>query len=272
MAYFRPKSVALSTGVTLPYVEHGDPAGVPVLFLHGVTDSWLSFAPVLPHLPPTIRAIALSQRGHGDADRPESGYRTRDFAADVAAFQDALGLGPMFVVGHSMGATNAQRFAIDHPDRLRGLVLAGSFASYRDNAALADFWPVVDGLSDPIDPAFVRAFQESTLAQPVPAEFLDAVVAESLKLPARVWRATFAGFLEDDCAASLSHITCPTLILWGARDALSVRRDQDALLAAIPNSRLLEYSAAGHALHWEEPGRFARDVEGFVDERAALSG
>ena len=67
---FTTKTIVLPTGVTLPYVEQGDPDGVPVILLHGVTDSWRSFEPVLPHLPPSIRAFALTQRGHGDADRP----------------------------------------------------------------------------------------------------------------------------------------------------------------------------------------------------------
>src|SRR5262245_142089 len=116
------KSVELPGAVRLPYVEQGDPSGVPLLFLHGVTDSWHSFEPVLPHLSPSIHAFALTQRGHGDAGRPASGYRARDFAADVAAFLDALALGPTVIVGHSMGSTNAQRFAIDHPERTRALV------------------------------------------------------------------------------------------------------------------------------------------------------
>jgi non-heme chloroperoxidase len=107
------KSVELPHRVKLPYVEQGDPSGVPMILLHGYTDSWRSFEPVLPHLPQSIHAFALTQRGHGDADRPATGYRTRDFAADVGAFTDALGLGPAVVVGSSMGNTNAQRFAID---------------------------------------------------------------------------------------------------------------------------------------------------------------
>ena len=49
----------------------------PVIFLHGVSDSWRSFEHVLPLLPPTIRALAITARGHGDSSRPSSGYRTR---------------------------------------------------------------------------------------------------------------------------------------------------------------------------------------------------
>lgn len=83
---FTIKSIALPTGVALPYVEHGDPSGIPVIFLHGVTDSWRSFESVLPLLSPSIHAFALSQCGHGNATRPMTGYSFRDFAMDVVAF------------------------------------------------------------------------------------------------------------------------------------------------------------------------------------------
>jgi pimeloyl-ACP methyl ester carboxylesterase len=146
----------------------------------------------------------LTQRGHGDSGRPDTGYRTRNFAADVGAFVAALGIDGCVVVGHSMGATNAARFAIDAPERVRDLMLAGSFASYRAKPDLREFWQTaVAPLRDPVDPAFVREFQESTLAKPVAPSFLDMVVGESLKLPARVWRDSFAGFFEDEVVGDL---------------------------------------------------------------------
>ena len=121
------QAVTLPNGVTLPYVEQGPAPGTPVVFLHGVTDSWHSFEHVLPHLPRALRAIALTQRGHGDASRPDGGYHYADMAADVAAFMDALRHPEAVVVGHSMGGLIAQRFAADYPARTRGLVLIGSF-------------------------------------------------------------------------------------------------------------------------------------------------
>lgn len=270
------RSADLSTGVTLRYVEQGDPAGLPMLMLHGVTDSWRSFEPVLEHLPASVRVFAVSQRGHGDSSRPASGYRTRDFAADVAAFADAMHLPQVLVVGHSMGGTNALRFAVDHPERVLGLVIAGSFFAYSDNTVVREFWQSgVLPLTDPIEAAFAREFQESTLAQPIAEGFLDAVVGESLKAPARVWRDAFAGMMEDDCVAELAAIAAPTLILWGARDALSRRSDQQALLEAIPGARLTVYESAGHGLHWEEPQRFAADLAAFAEmcsERATEVG
>lgn len=122
------KSVELPNQVKLSYVEQGDRSGVPLLLLHGVTDSWHSFELVLPHLPESIHAFALTQRGHGDSSQPAGGYRFHDFASDVAAFMDALHLDQAVIAGHSMGSSVAQRFAIDYPDRTSGLVLIGSFA------------------------------------------------------------------------------------------------------------------------------------------------
>lgn len=262
-------SIELPSGIELSYVEHGDPLGVPLLLLHGITDSCRSFERVLPRLPDSIRAFALSQRGHGDSDRPAAGYRPHDFASDLAAFAQALDLGPAIVVGHSMGASIAQRFAIDHPGRTRGLVLVGSLITWRDHPDFVQLWDsVVSTLTDPIDPGFVREFQESTLAQPVPPEFLETVVRESLKLPARVWRAVLReGLLDADFSGELSKIQAPTLIFCGDQDALT-RDGQQAQRAAIAGSRLVVYAGAGHGLHWEEPERFAADLTAFVESLA----
>ena len=265
---FAIKSIALPTGVTLSYVEQGEPNGMPVILLHGVTDSWHSFELVLPHLPPSIHAFALTQRGHGDSDRPMTGYGFHDFAADVAAFMDILQLETAVLVGHSMGSGVAQRFALDYPNRLLGLVLVGSFAILPGNPSVQEFWDsVVSTLTDPIDPNLVHEFQQSTLAQPVPAVFYETVVQESLKVPARVWQMIFSTFLQEDWSEELSKITTPTLILWGDRDMYFPRIDQDMLVNAIPGSRLLVYRGAGHALHWEEPARFAHDVVAFIEQR-----
>jgi pimeloyl-ACP methyl ester carboxylesterase len=265
------RSIELPNRLHLRYVEEGDPAGVPVVFLHGVTDSWRSFEPVLPHLPASIHAFALTQRGHGDADKPLTGFRTRDFAADLAAFLDALKLERAVLVGHSMGTTNALRFAIDHPERTLALVLAGAFATYRGNPGIVDFYErEIAPLVDPVAPSTARDFQQGTLAQPVPADFFEMVVRESLKVPAHVWRAAFRGFLEDDFAAEIAAVTAPTLILWGTQDSFCPRADQKRLCAAIAGARLKMYEHAGHALHWEEPERFASDVAAFVASIAGL--
>jgi pimeloyl-ACP methyl ester carboxylesterase len=251
--------------VKLAYVEQGDPWGIPVVLLHGWSDSWKSFEPVLPYLPESVHAFALSQRGHGDSGRPSEGYAAADFAGDVAEFMEVLGLRRAVIVGHSMGAAVAQQFAVDYPDKTLGLMLVGSFESMKGNAAFEDLWTsTVSQLTDPVDPAFVSDFQRSTLARPIADAFFQTVVDESLKLPARVWRASGQGLVEWNLSASRARIVAPTRLIWGDRDSFVPRRDQDALAAAIRGAQLIVYSGTGHAVHWEEPQRFAEDLVAFT--------
>lgn len=258
------KSIKLPNQLRLQYAEQGNPSGVLVILLHGVTDSWYSFDPVLPHLPHSLHVFALSQRGHGDSDKPESGYRFKDFSDDVLAFMDTLGIDRAMVAGTSMGSGVAQHFAIHHPERTLGLVLMGAFASY-DTAAVVEFYQsAIVPLTDPIDANFAREFQLSTLAQPVPPTFLETVVEESLKVPAGVWKEAFEGFLKDTTWKHLDKISAPTLIVWGDQDVFAPGGDQVILNQAIEGSKLIIYQGAGHAMHWEEPARFAADLVEFV--------
>src|SRR5215212_2502086 len=97
-------TVRLATDVTLHYAEEGDRAGEAIIFLHGYSDSWFSFSRVLPLLSPSYHAFALTQRGHGDSDKPECCYTLDDFAADIDAFMDAVGIEEATLVGASTGA------------------------------------------------------------------------------------------------------------------------------------------------------------------------
>src|SRR5688572_18386704 len=166
-------STILSTGVRLHYAERGDPAGEAIVFLHGYSDSWFSFSRVLPLLSPSCHAFALTQRGHGDSDKPECCYSPEDFAADVNAFMEAVGLEEATMVGASTGALFAQRAALSYPRRVGRLVLIG--AQTPANEAVMGLVDEVRALGDPVSPEFVRGFQESTIYQPVPQEFLNTV-------------------------------------------------------------------------------------------------
>jgi pimeloyl-ACP methyl ester carboxylesterase len=263
------KFIELSSEVRLPYVEQGDVSGIPVIFLHAIADSWHSFERVLAHLPDSIHAFAVTQRGHGDASRPSDGYRPDDFAADLAAFMDGVGVEAAVIAGGSSVGFAARRFAIDHPERTLGLMLLGSPATLQDKQVALEMWEAtVSKLTDPIDPGFVREFAEKTLAQPVPPAFFEVIVRENLKVPATVWKATFKGLLGDDSFRELQKITAPTLIVWGDQDAFLSRSDQNALSAAIAGSRLIVYPGAGHAVYWEAPDRVASDLVAFVEQLA----
>lgn len=264
---FEVKSVALPNQVTLEYAEHGGPSGALLLLLHGFGDSWQSFERVLARLPASIHTFALTQRGHGDASRPATGYSVNDFADDVAAFMDVLQLGAGVIVGHSMGSAVALRFAIDHPDRTAGLVLVGASPTMAGTAAAREFWDsTVSKLTDPVDPRLVREMTESLLAKAVPRAFVDRAVQEGAKVPAHVWRAAFQSRwdLEGDFSGQLGMIETPTLVVWGDQDARYGRAEQEALASAISGSRLIVYQGAGHLLHWEDPERFASDLVAFA--------
>ena len=261
-----PRSLRVAPDVTLEYVEHGAPTGVPVVMLHGTSDSWRSFEGAVTNLPESMRAIAVSLRGHGDSSRPRVGYQPDDFDYDLCRLLDELGIPSAVVVGHSMGTTVALHFAIRYPERTRGLVLIDAFADPATNRIVADLWNTVAAMRDPIDPAFVREFQVSTVAGPVAPELIDTAVAESLKVPAFVWRASVAGMLSTSFAGRLDRIAAPTLLLWGDHDAFIGRAEQDALVAGIRESRLVVYEGAGHAPHWEQPARVAADLTAFCQD------
>jgi pimeloyl-ACP methyl ester carboxylesterase len=260
---FLVRKITLSTGVQLEYEEQGDPNGIPVIMLHGFTDSWQSFAPVLPYLPASLHVFALSQRGHGNSSKKATSYQPEDFAEDVAAFIKEKRLGPAVIVGHSMGSTNAQCFASHYPGLTRALILVASFAGF-DKPMIHEFKKVIDGLNDPVDSLFIVEFQKSTVTRPVSAERFQAIVDESLKVPAHVWKGVAAGWASADYVRALQNFDKPTLIIWGDKDAYCPKDDQLLLNSALGNSTLLVYEGTGHANHWEEPERFANDLIEFV--------
>jgi len=270
-----PTQIQLPGRVRLEYVEQGRRSGTPVIALHGVTDSWRSFEPVLAHLPRGPHMFAISQRGHGDSEKPLGGYAPADFAADVVAFMDALEIERAVLVGHSMGSIHAMRCAIDHPSRVAGLMLAGTMAHFGRPPEMVEFQrDHIAPLTDPVPEAFAREFQLSTLARPIDPALLDGFVAESLKVPARVWRAAFEGFIGDDFSQRLREIDVPTRVVWGRRDIFCSGAEQQALLRLIRAARLVEYADAGHAMHWEEPQRFARELSQFatsIDAPASIA-
>jgi pimeloyl-ACP methyl ester carboxylesterase len=259
------KEIHLRTGVRLRYAETGPRNGPPLLLLHGYSDSWFSFSPVLGLMPADLRLIIPDQRGHGDSERPLEGYRPQDFAADALAMLQALGIESATVVGHSMGSFVAQRMATLAPKQVSRLVLVGSAAT-ADNEVVRSLIPAVHSLTDPVDIAFVREFQMSTIYRPVPPAFLDRVIAESLKLPARVWKAVLAGLLDLPTLTDAPAIRCPASIFWGDRDAIFGREDQDELMRRIPGATLHVFNFVGHDPHWEAPEDFVRHLAAAIQK------
>ena len=257
--------VTLPSGLTIRYAERGPAGAVPVVFLHGYTDSWNSFRLVLDALSEQRHAFAPDQRGHGDSEKPERGYDVEGLAKDALGFLDALGIERATIVGHSLGSFIAQSLAISHPERVERLVLIGSAAAIKGHSGLGEFLAAVSEWPAAPDRASIREFQEGTVHAPIPEWFLEAVIAESAKVPLHVWRSALAGLLDADLTDRLAAIRLPVWIVWGERDALFTHSDQEALVASIPGARLSVYPDVGHAPHWERPREFVRDLERFLD-------
>jgi non-heme chloroperoxidase len=263
----RPRfaTVHLTSGLRLHYAEQGDRRGEAIIFLHGYSDSWFSFSRVLPLLSPSYHAFALTERGHGDSAKSQCCYTLEDFAADVDAFMEAVGVERATLVGSSGGGFIAQRVAVSYPHRVSRLVLMSTAAKGSAFRGDPEFGEFVRTLEDPVPPEFVREFQESTIIQPVPQEFFETVISESLKLPARVWRDYFEGVVLAE-AAPLGEIKAPTLILWGEQDPYPPREEQERLAREIPEATLKVYAESSHAMHWERPEEVVRDLEAFMKE------
>lgn len=255
--------VQLTTGVRLRYLAQGDPAGRPVILLHGICDSWFSFSRVLPVLSPTHRVYALDLRGHGDSERPDGEYSPRVMAEDVIAFMNALGIRRATLVGHSMGSFVAQQAALAAPDRVTGLVLIGS-ATAAKNQVTAEMEAAFRSLPDTVPEDFAREFQASTVHHPVPDEFMRRAVEECRRAPARVWRDALAGLVATDRITGLGSARIPALLIWGERDGMFSRAEQRELVAALPIASLKVYRETGHAPHWERPAEVVRDLERFL--------
>jgi non-heme chloroperoxidase len=211
----------------------------------------------------------VSQRGHGDSDKPDSGYGVEDFAADVVLFLDALGIERAVLVGHSGSCLVARKVALDQPDRVAGLVLESSPTTMRDDPELArSLESLISELEDPITPDFARSFLTRTSTVGLQPDLIDLLVEELLKVPAHVWRETFSGLDEYDDLSELGRIKAPTLLIWGDADAIVSRAMQDHLARSIPSAALIVYHGVGHTPRWEEPLRFSCDLATFARRQA----
>jgi len=254
--------VELSTGVRLPYVSVGPRSAIPVVLLHAWGESRRSFDRLMPMLADSVHAVAVDQRGHGEADRPRDGYSLAGLAEDIVAFMDAMGIASAVLLGSSSGGYVAQQVAATSPHHVAGLVLVGSPRSLQGRPPFAD---EVDRLCDPVDEVWVRA----SLAwfprfHPVPEWYLEDRVRDGVRTPAHVWRETFNGLCDATPPSDLGSITSPTLILWGNRDELLAREQEDDLARTIPGSRMIVYEGTGHLVLWEQPDRVAADLKAFM--------
>ena len=266
----RRRSVVVGE-LSLSFLEWGT-AGRPTLcFLHGGSAHAHWFDRVAPAFNDRFHVIALDQRGHGESEwaKPPA-YATENFAADLLGFIDALGLGQVVVIGHSMGGHNAMAFSAWHPDRVRALVII-------------DSRPMIP--TDRLDR--LRRRGERTL-RPYPsreaaAQSFRLVPRETNADPALLAHMGAAGVVERDGAwvyrfdpasnaerrpvdawTLLDRITVPTLIARGELSSVLPRDMADKLRSAIRGASLVEILASYHHVTLDNPAGFVLELDRFL--------
>lgn len=261
-----------------------DALGLPVLLLHGASSNareWQTrVAPALPNR----RLIALDRPGYGQSDAPAGCHKLDRQAQFAVGALDALGVDQALVVAHSLGAGTALRMALDHPDRVAGLVLLAP-ASHPYPSGNA--WYVVVGATPVLGQAF--SWTLPPIAGPLQAKagiagtFAPETVADDyaeqtgLGLLFRPWtfaanarqvRATNPEFAAQ--APRYSTITQPTVILTPDKDrVVSPKIHARALAAAIPGAELVVLEGAGHGLPQTRPREIADAVAKVTEKIAA---
>lgn len=251
-----PKRAAtMASGHRLSYLDFGGP-GRTLIALHGHFNEGRTFANLARELAPDWRVIALDQRGHGYSDRA-SDFSREGYVEDAITLVDHLGLGPVVVLGHSLGGLNAYQLAARHPRMVNALIIEDIGAEIDDDLSFSLAWPH----RAPTRTALIDALGDS-------ARYLMDAIREYPD----GWGLAFR---PADMVASVGQVNgdhwddwlateCPALLIHGTQsDSLSTEHAK-AMAARRPNTQLAEL-ATGHTVHESDPVGFAAAVRTFLD-------
>ncbi|MFK0257540.1 alpha/beta fold hydrolase [Streptomyces sp. NPDC090445] len=281
--------VTAADGVRLAAWEFGEPDAAPppdvpgprVLLLHGLMGRALHWAGTARWLARGRRVVALDQRGHGESDRPAVGpdvpvsLGREAFVADAEAAVEQLGLAPVTLVGHSMGALTGWQLAARRPDLVEALVIcdmrasALGEASQREWAEWFHHWP----LPFPTQDAARRWFGEDDPRVEESDPGRGAFFAEVMHRTPDGWRPLFSRsdmltaretWVHDAHWEELAQVGCPTLVVRGLDGELG-RAEAQEMVRVLPEGRYAEIPDAGHYLHYDQPTAWRAVLEPFLD-------
>lgn len=224
------------------------------------------FVPLARQLAPR-RVVALDQRAHGDSDGGGP-LSPQDYVADAAALLRQLGLGPVVVVGHSMGGVIAYLLAAQYPQLVAGMVIEDIGVVTHEGEVAHPVLDVGDWPRRAQSLAELRAAIESR-GIPDASYFLDSAVADT-----RGWRLLFdPGDMMSSQQALLGDYwrdwlasTCPARLLRAEHSTLLSRGHAQEMVRHRPNTGLVEFSGCGHWIHDDDPAGYARAVTVFLAE------
>jgi len=264
--------------VALHVVDAGE-GGRPVMLVHGFTATSDEVAGVVePLAEGGWHAVAPDLRGHGRSDSPADAgaYSLEIMAADVVALADRLGWDRFALLGHSMGGGVAQLVALDHPERLTGLVLASTFHGPVPGISMElvqlGQWVVreagMEGLADAQaarraeNPESVAAFER--LQEAIPG-YAEQSRARLVSTSPDMWAAMAPRFVDQqDRLERLAQLQVPTAVIVGEFDG-TMGDDCRRLAETIPGAHLTVIAGAGHVPQLERPDAWWVAVAGFLN-------
>jgi 4,5:9,10-diseco-3-hydroxy-5,9,17-trioxoandrosta-1(10),2-diene-4-oate hydrolase len=267
-------------GVRLHHVDGGQ--GQPLLFIHGITATHRYWWQNLLHFAKHRRVIALDLPGYGRSDKPDADYSIPFFVEHVAAFLKQKKISQVDLVGNSLGGLVSMMFAIEHPERVRNLVLVDPagvtrFPQRLFSAALVGMGGAASLVPSKLrrPPRVPRVFiarlfamvfpERPDLAEKYVRSYERAMLTDEYPLLFRAAFRTAQGIMAHKLNAHLPRLKQRTLINWGARDYLLPVSAAPRLRAQLPTSELLIYTRSGHCPMVDEAERWNADVEAFLD-------
>lgn len=241
--------------------------GEPLLFLHGLGSSTRDWALQIDYFSKTHECVTVDMRGHGRSDKPPGPYSMPQFAADVAAFIQALVLEPVHLVGMSLGGFVAFQMAVDHPQLLRSLVIVNSAPEVvlRSFGDRLNYWQRI---------LIVRLLGMRKMGEVLAGRlFPSPEHADIRQTFAEHWAendkgsylATLKGFVGWSVAGHLGRIQTPMLIIAADQDYTPVA-NIEKYAAQIPDARLEVVSDARHAVQVERPDLFNPLLEAWLEK------
>jgi len=247
-------------GVRLYYELHGDPTLEPLVLLEGMGGEIRGWRRNLPRLSERFRVLAYDFRGNGRSDRPDVPTAMDSYVGDTLALMDVLEIDRAHVYGQSFGGMVAQVLALDHPERVLGLVL-GCTHGGRHVVRLEGTVPKGRPFMALYAPGFVEANREHV------AE--DLMAGARTRQPAHARRRQREAILGFDVYDRLPGLRAPTLVLHGTADRLLSPENGRRLAERIPNARLHLIEGAGHVYHSERAEEADRAVIEFLSRVSA---